>query len=75
MSLELASIHVVGSKSFSSQAKWTANCDGSKAVIGAAPLRPATRFSQKVSASLPSGVTAPMPVMTTRLRPFSEGIA
>ncbi len=68
------SIHLVGSKPFSSQAKWTANSEGSKAVIGAAPLFPAVRFSQNVSASLPRGVTAPMPVMTT-LRPLFEAIA
>ena len=35
------SIHVAGSKSFNSQAKWTANSDGSKEVIGrrAGPAR------------------------------------
>ena len=32
------SIHFVGSKSFNSQAKWTANSDGSKASIGRRPL-------------------------------------
>jgi hypothetical protein len=66
------SIHFVGSKSFSSQAKCTANLDGSKAVIGPAPLSPAISPDQKLSKSFPSGVTAPMPVITTRLRPFSE---
>ena len=33
-----------------------------------APLLPAIRFSQNVSASLPSGVSAPTPVTTTRRR-------
>src|SRR5437762_1322663 len=65
------SIHFVGSKSFTSQAKCTANSEESNAWISAAPLLPAVRFSQKVSASLPSGVTAPTPVTTTRLLPFT----
>src|SRR5262245_11436590 len=68
------SIQFVGSKPFSSQAKWTANSDGSKASIGAAPDWPSTRFVQNVSTSLPSGVTAPMPVITTRLRPLTEAM-
>ena len=34
--------------------------------MSATPLRPATRASQKASRELPNGVTAPMPVMTTR---------
>src|SRR5919197_3902085 len=66
----LCSSHFVGSKSLTSQAKWTANSEGSNALIGAAPLLPAVRFVQKVSASFPSGVTAPIPVTTTRLLPF-----
>src|SRR6266550_1706537 len=64
------SIHLVGSKSFSSHAKCTAYPEGSKAWIGAAPLSPAVKFFQKVSASFPSGVTAPTPVTTTRFLPF-----
>src|SRR5687768_10062674 len=35
-------------------------------VRGPTPLRPASRPSQKEVTSLPSGVTTPMPVMTTR---------
>src|SRR3954447_6747575 len=35
-----------------------------------APLFPAIRFAQVVSMSLPSGVTPPRPVTTTRLLPF-----
>ena len=42
----------------SSQAKWTAKSEGSNCWIGAAPLLPAVRFAQKVSASFPSGVTS-----------------
>src|SRR5262249_5007705 len=41
-----------------------------KLVIGAAPLLPAIRLAQLVSMSLPSGVTPPRPVTTTRLLPF-----
>src|SRR5581483_11060595 len=35
---------------------------------------PETRFCQLVATSLPSGVTAPMPVITTRRRPFSAPV-
>jgi hypothetical protein len=66
------SIHFVGSKPFSSHAKCTANSDGSNALIGPAPPWPSTRFAQNVSTSLPRGVTAPMPVITTRLSPLTE---
>ena len=37
-------------------------------VIGPAPDRPATNACQKVATSLPTGVTAPSPVITIRLR-------
>ena len=65
------SIQLVGSKSLSSQPKVTGYSDGSKRVIGAAPLLPSTIPSQKLCGSLPSGVSAPRPVTTTRRRPFS----
>ena len=45
--------------------------DGSNDSIREAPLFPAIRFVQKVSASFPSGVSAPTPVITTRRRPLS----
>src|SRR6266566_7440447 len=45
--------------------------EGSKEVIRRIPLRPAFMQSQVVRASLPSGVTAPMPVTTTRRSPRS----
>jgi len=64
----LRSIQSVGSKPFTSQAKVTAKALASKWVIGAAPERPAIRFSQVVGTSLPSGVTAPRPVITTLRR-------
>jgi hypothetical protein len=66
----LRSIHCVGSKSFSSQAKWTGNSEASNCWISAAPDSPATRFDHDVSTSFPSGVTMPSPVTTTRLFPF-----
>src|SRR5207247_4498442 len=55
-----------GSKSFTSHANRTDDCTGSKRVIGPAPDRPATRASQVVRVVLPSGLTSPRPVMTTR---------
>ncbi len=67
----LRSIQSVGSKSFSSQAKCTGNSLASNCWIGAAPDSPAIRFAHEVSTSLPSGVTMPSPVTTTRLLPLS----
>ncbi len=67
----LRSIHSVGSKSFSSAAKWTGNSLASKCSIGAAPDSPAIRFCHDVSTSLPSGVTMPRPVTTTLRLPLS----
>jgi hypothetical protein len=66
----LRSIHRVGSKSFSSQAKVVAYPSAGKAVMGAAPERPSIRFFQLVSTSFPRGVTPPIPVITTLRRPF-----
>ena len=66
----LRSMNSVASKSFTSQAKCTEYPLESNWVISAAPERPAVRFSQLVSTSLPSGVTAPRPVITTRRRPL-----
>src|SRR5262249_44095310 len=68
----LRSIHVVGSKSLSSQAKRTAYSLASKCLIGPAPDSPARRFCQVVSGSFPSGVTIPTPVITTRRLPFAD---
>jgi len=45
----------------------TARSLASNAVIGPTPELPAIRFCHVVSRSLPRGVTAPNPVMTTRL--------
>jgi hypothetical protein len=42
------------------------NADTSKCVIGPMPLTPPVMFRQKVAMSLPTGVTTPMPVITTR---------
>ena len=50
-----------GSKSGTSPAIWLVTREGSKAVIVRTPDSPATSRYQKVCASLPSGVTAPMP--------------
>ena len=67
----LRSIHCVGSKSFASQANVTGNPVVSNAVIGPAVALPATSFSQLDRTSLPSGVTAPSPVITTLRRPLA----
>ena len=67
----LRSIHCVGSKSFASQANVTAKPVVSNAVIGPAAALPATRFSQLDRTSLPSGVTAPSPVITTLRHPLA----
>src|SRR5512140_1993649 len=43
--------------------------EASKWVIGPMPERPASRASQDDGTSLPTGLTAPRPVTTTRRRP------
>src|SRR5260370_28733591 len=59
-------MRVPGSKSRTIPAMWTGNVDASNVVIGPTPLRPAMNDDQVVEASLPIGVTAPIPVITTR---------
>jgi hypothetical protein len=54
------------SKPLTSPKMRTANGAGSKRVVVLTPDLPAMRADQVVSRSLPSGVTAPMPVTTTR---------
>src|SRR3990170_6840135 len=61
-----------GSKPFTSQAKSTAKPSVSNCVIGPAPDAPAISAAQLDSTSLPSGVTAPRPVMTTLRLPLGE---
>ena len=63
----LRSPHWEGSKSFTSQAKRTSWLAASKCVMGSAPLTPARAFFQNSPAVFPIGVTAPIPVTTTRL--------
>src|ERR1051325_288183 len=55
-----------GSKPFTSHANFTGLCAGSKRVMGPAPERPASRPSQVLWTSVPSGVTSPRPVIATR---------
>src|SRR5678815_252236 len=55
-----------GSKPFTSHAKRTDSREGSNLVMGPAPERPARRALQVDSVSVPTGVTSPMPVTTTR---------
>src|SRR5439155_12987561 len=55
-----------GSKSGTSPASCTARPEGSKFWIFRMPLRPVVRACQKSSTPVPTGVTGPMPVTTTR---------
>ncbi len=56
----------LASKSTTSPAIRESTREGSKAVIVRIPERPAVSPSQVVATSLPSAVTAPIPVTTTR---------
>jgi hypothetical protein len=65
------SMYSTGSKPFTSQAKRTLNWSvASNWVMVAAPLVPASSAAHAASTSLPTGVSRPRPVMTTRWRPF-----
>src|SRR4051812_36767622 len=59
------SIHCSGSKFFTSHANVVAYGAGSNAVTGPAPPWPATTALHEDAASLPSGLTEPIPVTTT----------
>src|SRR5207249_2037819 len=61
----LSSIQSVGWKSRTSPARRTGRSDGSNRSIGPMPLRPVFSPSQKASTPTPTGVTGPIPVMTT----------
>src|SRR5262249_33640942 len=61
------SIHLVTSKPLTSPANLVANCEQSKRVMGPMPLCPRMTPCQVSSVPIPTGVTNPMPVMTTRL--------
>src|SRR5512134_79217 len=62
----LRSMYCSGSNPFTSQAKRTDWSLGSNLVIGAAPGVPASSAFQVDSTSVPTGVTRPSPVTTTR---------
>src|SRR5919106_406051 len=66
----LCSMNSVGSNPFASQAKCVWYAAASNRVISPAADSPASRPAQVVWTSLPSGVTAPMPVTTTLRLPF-----
>ena len=59
-------MYTVGSKPRTWHATWNGMSWGSKASMGAAPLRPASKLSQYSSTVLPMGVRAPRPVTTIR---------
>src|SRR5690606_6373112 len=60
------SMYCSGSNSLTSQANRTLSLLASNLAIGAAPERPASRPLQVDSTSVPTGVTSPRPVTTTR---------
>src|SRR5215211_2104669 len=62
----LRSMYNRGSNPFTSQANRTDSFSGSNLVIGAAPGVPASSAVQVESTSVPTGVTSPRPVTTTR---------
>src|SRR3954465_4961584 len=55
-----------GSNPFTSHAKRTCCLEASNLVIGAAPDLPSRSARQVLSTSVPTGVTSPRPVTTTR---------
>src|SRR5439155_19359711 len=67
--ISLRGITASASKSRTSPPILASTREGSKSVMRLMPLRPAFMHSQVVRTSLPSGVTAPMPVTTTRRSP------
>src|SRR5215211_5210911 len=62
----LRSTYCSGSNPFTSHANRTDSFCGSNLVIGAAPDFPASSAVQVASTSVPTGVTSPRPVTTTR---------
>src|SRR5215467_11419893 len=60
------SMYLRGSKPLSSPAMRVSNPVASNRVMGPMPERPSRRACQNSSAVLPTGVTAPTPVITTR---------
>ena len=59
-----------GSKPLTSPPMRTGNAEASNSVIGPMPDRPADSADQKLSRPTPTGLTTPMPVMTTRSSSF-----
>ena len=55
----------VALKSLTSPAIWQSKHAGSNEAMRSMPLRPLVKESQKVTRSFPTGVTTPIPVMTT----------
>src|SRR5579863_8922901 len=60
------SIQRVGSQSLTSPAIRTRKAEQSKRVMPATPLRPSSKALHDSAVPTPTGVTRPMPVMTTR---------
>src|SRR5205823_1794148 len=70
--ISLRGITASASKSRTSPPILASTREGSNRVMRRMPLRPAFMHSQVVRASLPSGVTAPIPVTTTLRSPRSR---
>ncbi len=60
------SIHLSGSKLFTSPAKRVGKVEASNWVMGPMPLSPAVTARQQASRPIPTGETIPSPVTTTR---------
>lgn len=67
----MVSATLFGSKSLTWPAIRTGKVEASKVFRALTPLRPSARPFQVSAALLPSGVTAPTPVMATRLIGFT----
>src|SRR3989337_3373145 len=71
--ISFGSIQAAGSKSRTSPASLTGRSDASNRSIGAMPWRPEVSPAQNSSTPVPTGVTGPMPVTTTRSPMMSLG--
>src|SRR5512144_986901 len=61
-------------KPFTSPANLQAKFDASNLVMLAMPVRPASRLAQPSATVLPTGLTSPSPVTTTRRRVIRAGL-
>src|SRR5437762_8477534 len=69
----LVSIQSVGTKSGTSPASFTGRPEGSNRSMWRMPFRPSVTPAQNASTPVPTGVTGPIPVTTTRGRSVASG--